>query len=249
MLFRRIAEHVKHQNWTAVGLDFVIVVVGVFFGMQVQSLYEEGARQNADKQYLERLHREVIELKEIRAELIEPRRKNLTALTQAAEIVFGDGEPRNLTTLECTSIHLSHIYASPTFDLPTVSELISAGRLDTLSSSSVREAIVHYTQGAARAENLLEAVSNGRLMLSREYPELIALDALDRGDLGLIVPTSSAECDVAGMRANQGFLNSFADNIDRSATYFGFSFDETSARLEALHTALDEELGLSREGA
>ena len=86
MLFRRIAEHVKDQNWTAVGLDFVIVVVGVFFGMQVQSLYEEGARQNADKQYLERLHREVIELKEIRAELIEPRRKNLTALAQAAAV-------------------------------------------------------------------------------------------------------------------------------------------------------------------
>ena len=238
----------KDQNWTAVALDFAIVVVGVFFGMQVQSLYEEGARRNADRQYLERLHREVIELKDIRAALIEPRRKNLTALTTAAEVVFGPGEPRNLTTLECTSIHLSHVYASPTFDLPTVSELISAGRLDTLSSPSVREAIVHYTQGAARAVNLLEAVSNGRLMLSREYPELIALNALDQGDLGLIVPTSSAKCDVIGMRANQGFLNSFADNIDRSSTYFGFSFDETSARLEALHTALDDELGLSREG-
>jgi hypothetical protein len=107
---------------------------------------------------------------------------------------------------------------------------------------------VRHTQGAARAVNLLEAVSNGRLMLSREYPELIALNALDQGDLGLIVPTSSAKCDVIGMRANQGFLNSFADNIDRSSTYFGFSFDETSARLEALHTALDDELGLSREG-
>ena len=29
MLLRRITEHVKAQNWTAVALDFVIVVVGV----------------------------------------------------------------------------------------------------------------------------------------------------------------------------------------------------------------------------
>ncbi len=35
MLFRRITEHVKAQNWTAVALDFVIVVVGVFIGIQV----------------------------------------------------------------------------------------------------------------------------------------------------------------------------------------------------------------------
>jgi hypothetical protein len=35
MILRRITEHVKTQNWFAVGLDFVIVVVGVFIGIQV----------------------------------------------------------------------------------------------------------------------------------------------------------------------------------------------------------------------
>ncbi|MEO1250924.1 MAG: hypothetical protein AAFW81_01100 [Pseudomonadota bacterium] len=37
MLLRRMIEHVKTQNWTAVGLDFVIVVVGVFIGIQVSN--------------------------------------------------------------------------------------------------------------------------------------------------------------------------------------------------------------------
>lgn len=36
MILRRITEHVKAQNWFAVGLDFVIVVMGVFIGLQVQ---------------------------------------------------------------------------------------------------------------------------------------------------------------------------------------------------------------------
>ena len=35
MLLRRITEHVKAQNWTAVALDFFIVIVGVFIGIQV----------------------------------------------------------------------------------------------------------------------------------------------------------------------------------------------------------------------
>lgn len=30
MLLRRITQHVKDQNWFAVGLDFLIVVVSVF---------------------------------------------------------------------------------------------------------------------------------------------------------------------------------------------------------------------------
>ena len=37
MILRRITEHVKAQNWFAVGLDFVIVVIGVgvaMFGQQ-----------------------------------------------------------------------------------------------------------------------------------------------------------------------------------------------------------------------
>lgn len=35
MLLRRITQHVKDQNWFAVTLDFLIVVVGVFLGIQI----------------------------------------------------------------------------------------------------------------------------------------------------------------------------------------------------------------------
>lgn len=35
MLLRRIIDHVKEQNWTAVALDFVIVVVGILIAFQI----------------------------------------------------------------------------------------------------------------------------------------------------------------------------------------------------------------------
>lgn len=44
MLLRRITKHVKDQNWFAVGLDFLIVVIGVFIGLQVNTWNE--ARQD-----------------------------------------------------------------------------------------------------------------------------------------------------------------------------------------------------------
>ena len=50
MILRRVMEHVKHQNWTAVALDFVIVVVGVFIGIQVSNWNAERAAQDRREQ-------------------------------------------------------------------------------------------------------------------------------------------------------------------------------------------------------
>lgn len=35
MILRRVIAHVREQNWTAIAIDFVIVVTGVFVGLQV----------------------------------------------------------------------------------------------------------------------------------------------------------------------------------------------------------------------
>ena len=50
MRLRRINEHVKTQNWFAVGLDFVIVVVGVFIGIQVSNWNEARGDQRGYQQ-------------------------------------------------------------------------------------------------------------------------------------------------------------------------------------------------------
>ena len=43
MLLRKLIKHVGEQSWTAIAIDFCIVVLGVFIGMQVQDW-------NADRQ-------------------------------------------------------------------------------------------------------------------------------------------------------------------------------------------------------
>lgn len=49
MLLRRITIHVKEQNWFAVALDFVIVVVGVYCGVWVSN-YQESQSTEATRQ-------------------------------------------------------------------------------------------------------------------------------------------------------------------------------------------------------
>lgn len=55
MLLRRVIEHVRRQEWTAIAIDFVIVVVGVFIGIQVANWNETRVNKVRAVGYLERI--------------------------------------------------------------------------------------------------------------------------------------------------------------------------------------------------
>ncbi|MEM7330044.1 MAG: DUF6090 family protein [Pseudomonadota bacterium] len=55
MLLRRITKHVKDQNWFAVGIDFVIVVIGVFIGLQVANWNDARSDRQLGQEYAQRL--------------------------------------------------------------------------------------------------------------------------------------------------------------------------------------------------
>jgi hypothetical protein len=55
MLLRRITEHFRTQNWAAVLLDLIVVIVGVFIAFQVESWYEHRRLVSDEQQYLQSL--------------------------------------------------------------------------------------------------------------------------------------------------------------------------------------------------
>jgi hypothetical protein len=59
MLLRRLIQHVREQNWTAIGIEFVIVVVGVFVGIEVSNWNQERADRNREIAFLGQLRDEM----------------------------------------------------------------------------------------------------------------------------------------------------------------------------------------------
>ena len=55
MILRRVTQHVKEQNWFAVGLDFFIVVIGVFIGIQVANWNASQYERREETAIIERL--------------------------------------------------------------------------------------------------------------------------------------------------------------------------------------------------
>ena len=60
MLLRRVMEYVNAQNWFAVGVDFVIVVVGVVIGIEVANWNDVRNNKAGLVASLERLDKEVV---------------------------------------------------------------------------------------------------------------------------------------------------------------------------------------------
>ncbi|PCI72757.1 MAG: hypothetical protein COB38_03165 [Gammaproteobacteria bacterium] len=59
MLLRSLTKHVNDQNWFAVFVDFIIVVFGVFVGIQVANWNEAQAFNDRETQLLSELKREI----------------------------------------------------------------------------------------------------------------------------------------------------------------------------------------------
>ncbi|MFT7528592.1 MAG: hypothetical protein ACI9LY_003754 [Arenicella sp.] len=59
MIFRRVKAHIEKENWFAVGVDFFIVVVGVFVGLQVSNWNEEKSFDNKETELLHELRKEM----------------------------------------------------------------------------------------------------------------------------------------------------------------------------------------------
>lgn len=55
MILRRVSEHVRAQNWAAITIEFVLVVLGVFLGIQVSNWNEARNIRAGEHTFLARL--------------------------------------------------------------------------------------------------------------------------------------------------------------------------------------------------
>jgi len=59
MILRRLSHSLKAQNWTAIWIEFILLIVGVFLGIQVANWNEERASNRQSEIFTERLREDL----------------------------------------------------------------------------------------------------------------------------------------------------------------------------------------------
>lgn len=139
MLLRSVTKHVREQNWTAVLLDFLIVIVGVFIGIQVANWNTQRLDRELEKGYLVRLHEDVLRsIQRTDADVEFSRQQNrdlkilLSALRECR--VMKDQEAQVNRAFNTVGL-----INSPRFYRRTFDELAAAGRMDLISNKPLLE--------------------------------------------------------------------------------------------------------------
>ncbi len=141
MILRRVIEHVREQNWTAVGIDFVIVVVGVVVGIQVSNWNAERQSRGQERELLGRLR---LEIEQNIANAQEKRRFFDTVYTSAERTYafLGDDAP---CRSDCWQRVVDAFYASQWRDLrPTRHAFDEMERLGLPRDSRLKLALSSY---------------------------------------------------------------------------------------------------------
>lgn len=244
MILRRVMAHFQKQEWAAIVIDFVIVVLGVFIGLQVQEFAVERDRQRSERGYLTRLHGEIEQLLETRARYDSSRTKFSADLLGAIQVLNDANGTASLSREQCDAIAGSAHTTVPPVELPTVAELLSAGRLDRLSSATLRTAILTYMQDAASARDLIAIITDSGRDLGKAYPHLITHHvgpSRIRNEETWLNP----ECRTEAMRTDPAFRNELGENAYMYNVYTTRAVLPVSRQLAALHAVLDAEMGVT----
>lgn len=143
-LSRRWSDRARHQNWFAVIIDFAIVVVGVFLGIQSAN-WNESRKERAEER---RYYAQIIDDLRADQEALQTARQRASDLDAAAENTLRamqSGIPPGVTPGQfALNIHYAGYLYIPRTDRRSYDELISTGNLGLLRSEKAKAAIADY---------------------------------------------------------------------------------------------------------
>ncbi|MGA9423374.1 MAG: hypothetical protein WBW61_13520 [Rhodanobacteraceae bacterium] len=160
MILRRVISHMKSQHWTGVVIELVIVVLGVFIGLQVDNWNQARSDVRLGHDYVRRLTRDLTEnLAGVRAQaayyaaVADSVRETDALLTKA------DPDPRMLIVHAYRASET--IYTAPV--RATWDQIVSSGHLGLLPRAAVESGLSqYYAFDVARSMYELGAVSDYR---------------------------------------------------------------------------------------
>jgi hypothetical protein len=138
MILRRLSQALKQQNWTAIWIEFILLVAGVFLGIQVSNWNEDRANQKLAKILTERLRADLkIEAWSYEFQ-IQYYQEVLSNAEKALDVLEGRSKESNEQFL--ISAYRATQYSLPSRRRATYDEMTSTGTISLITNPQLRDA-------------------------------------------------------------------------------------------------------------
>lgn len=177
MILRRIIAHVRDQQWTAIALDFVIVVAGVFVGIQASNYNTERAERRLESEYADRI---VADLDQILTTAQYQRDFEREKSRQAMMAIgLTSQSASNRKSLELGNLlTLMFFRLSPNYESPTFNDLQNSGRIALIRDAELRKKLSAYF---ARLQYLRGAIGRNNDAHVETYNAFLRGEAIGAG--------------------------------------------------------------------
>jgi hypothetical protein len=156
MIRSRLAGSLRRQDWTAVVIELVTVMLGLFLGLQINDWNDARQARAREKAALERLHEESEAIVDYFQKAVATFDR-LNADQAAAIVALSTGDRAKFDTHELAE-HIASMIFYPGIAPPraTYDELSGSGLLNEIGSSSVRTSVARYYSELAWIQSQLE---------------------------------------------------------------------------------------------
>ena len=243
MIFRRLAEAVREQNLFTVVLEILILVIGIFIGLQVDDWNERRKDRVAERGYLERLQADTIfnigQVKE-KAQSYFDRAESLSRIVAH----IGQGKTEEIDTEDLTfAFCYWYLPEGIRLQSSTYDEMTATGSLELLADQNIRQhlQLAWAEHGRAKEENpKLGAFQVDLAKPLRKFTEWRFDAPLQRIDLDPNDVPIMAGCrvDRSALAADPD-ISSILVQLNRSQTILGNLHLNEQQALEKLLTALE----------
>lgn len=244
MILRSIATAARRQDWFVVFIELMIVVVGIYIGLQVDDWNKARQDRAAEARLMERLHEGILQVNDFNQAGYDRTAEDTAFLNEVVQTLSSDAVITALEDAACQAIGTSHILIDRVQQPTILGEMIATGRTASLQNQPLREILAAYGETLRYSEGLWQAILNQIANLSAEFPELVEARFEIEGEELL----SSHICHVAGMQANKGFMSQLNDNLGRNYAFQMAIINRRYEQLLIIHDIVDQELGITHEG-
>lgn len=158
MLPRRLLNHVRNQNWTAITVELLVVILGVFIGLQVDNWNQSRIENNDAKSYYDRL----IEDLRTNAASFQARQdyyQDVQAYGQSALDTLRGSQDTSPTQFLIDAYQTSQVW-QVFINRAAYDEILSVGAMNTIPDIDARSKLTNYYsafEGIAPQLNTLSA--------------------------------------------------------------------------------------------